>query len=166
MQSNNKLTPVIVGTLTMTFIALFPIVNFLNILCCSGIMIGGFAGVASYNKQLTNTGEILTAKDGGMIGILSGILSAVFVTGFGLIFSLFSNQNPMMEIMDAVSELGFQIPESAAYYLEKFSAEFNEHGFSPTLSIFSFVTNMIIYPLFGTIGALIGVQILKKKGNT
>ncbi|HQY19346.1 MAG TPA: hypothetical protein PK294_03625 [Ignavibacteria bacterium] len=165
MQSNNKLTPVIIGTLVMTFIALFPIVNFLNILCCSGIMIGGFAGVTSYNKQLTNSGQTLTAKDGGMIGILSGILSAVFVSGFGLLFSLFSNQNPMTEIMNAFSEFGFQIPDSAAYYLDKFSNEFNDHGFSPTLTIFSFITNLIIYPLFGTIGALIAVQIYKKKGN-
>jgi len=163
MHPDNKLFPVIIGTFTMTFIALFPILNLLNLLCCAGIMAGGFAGVFYYNRQLAKTGQTMSSKDGGMIGILSGVLSAVIISGFGLLFSLFSNQNPMTEMMTGFDSLGIDIPPMAYEYLEKFSNEFNEHGYSPTLTIFSFITNLIIYPLFGAIGAIIGVSVLKKK---
>ncbi len=163
MQPDNKLFPVIIGTFTMTFIALFPILNLLNLFCCAGIMAGGFAGVFYYSRQLVKTGQTVSSKDGGMIGILSGVLSAVIISGFGLVFSLFSNQNPMNEMINTFDSIGVDIPPTAYEFLEKFSNEFNEHGYSPTLTIFSFITNLIIYPLFGSIGAIIGVSVLKKK---
>lgn len=166
MNHPNKITPIVYGTITMTLSAVLPIVNFINIFCCAGIMLGGFAGVYVYWKQLTQAGMTLTAKDGGMIGILCGILSAVFITGFGVIVSLFSESNPMMEVLKSIEEIGLNVPPEMNQYLEKFSEEYNKHGFSPSITIFSFVANMIMYPLFGSIGAIIGVNILGKKKPT
>lgn len=163
METPNRITPIIYGTTVMTLIAVIPVLSLINVFCCAGIILGGFAGVYTYWKQLNNTGIILTTKDGGMIGILCGILSAVFVTGIGLLISLFSETNPMLEIMNAFEEMGFQMPPEMLMYLDRFSAEFNEHGFSPTITIFSFISNMIIYPLFGSIGAILGVSYLNKK---
>ncbi len=163
MNHPNRILPIIFGTLTMTLIAIIPILNLVNVVCCAGILAGGFIGVYTYWKQLHNSGIPLTTKDGGMIGILCGILSAIFVTGFGVIISLFSHTNPMLEIMNAIDDTGFQMPPEMSQYLEKFSNEFNEHGFSPTITIFSFISNLILYPLFGSIGAILGVSILNKK---
>ena len=159
----NRITPIIFGTAAMTLIAVIPVLNLVNIFCCAGIIAGGFIGVYTYWRQLDNTGLLLTTKDGGMIGILCGILSAVFVTGIGLLMSLFSDINPILEIMKTVDDLGIQLPPESAQYLEKFSNEFNEHGFSPTITIFSFISNLILYPLFGSIGAVLGVSLLNKK---
>ena len=163
METPNRITPIIYGTTVMTLIAVIPVLSLINVFCCAGIILGGFAGVYTYWKQLSNTGIVLTTKDGGMIGILCGILSAVFVTGIGLLISLFSETNPMLEIMNTFEEMGFQVPPEMLMYLDKFSTEFNEHGFSPTITIFSFISNMIIYPLFGSIGAILGVSYLNKK---
>ena len=163
MNTPNKITPIIYGTAIMTIIAVFPIINFINFFCCAGIILGGFAGVYTYWKQLQNTGQSLTTKDGGMIGLLCGILSAVFVTGFGLLISLFSDSNPMLEVIKAFDEIGFQMPPEMNEYLDKFSNEYNEHGFSPTITIISFISNLILYPLFGSIGAILGVSYLNKK---
>jgi hypothetical protein len=163
MNSPNRITPIIYGTAVMTLIAVFPILNLINVFCCAGIILGGYAGVYVYWKQLHNTGLALTTKDGGMIGILCGILSAIFVTGFGLLLSLFSDTNPMLEIMKTFDDIGFQMPPEMSQYLDKFSNEYNEHGFSPTITIFSFISNMILYPLFGSIGAVLGVSFLNKK---
>jgi hypothetical protein len=165
MHTPNKITPIIFGTSVMTLIAVFPILNLINLLCCAGIIAGGFVGVYTYWKQLQNTGTMLTTKDGGMIGILCGILSAVFVTGFGLLLSLFSDTNPIIEVMNTFDDFGFQIPPEMTQYLEKFSNEYSEHGFSPTITLFSFLSNIILYPLFGSIGALLGVNILNKKSK-
>lgn len=163
MNSPNRITPIIYGSAVMTLIAVFPVLNLINVFCCAGIILGGYAGVYVYWKQLQNTGLALTTKDGGMIGILCGILSAIFVTGFGLLLSLFSDTNPMLEIMKTFDDIGFQMPPEMLQYLDKFSNEYNEHGFSPTITIFSFISNMILYPLFGSIGAVLGVSFLNKK---
>ncbi|MBK8550040.1 MAG: hypothetical protein IPL53_02860 [Ignavibacteria bacterium] len=163
MNTPNRIIPIIYGTSIMTLIAVFPLLNFINVFCCAGIMAGGFAGVYTYWKQLQNTGLALTTKDGGMIGILCGILSAIFVTGFGLILSLFSETNPMLDIMKTFDEIGIQTPPEMSEYMDKFSNEYNEHGFSPTITIISFVSNIILYPLFGSVGAILGVTYLNKK---
>jgi len=159
----NKITPVIAGTAVMTLLAIIPVLSLINIFCCAGIIAGGFVGVYTYWKQLQASGKILTSKDGGMIGILCGILSAVFVTGFGVLISLYSDSNPILEIMKGFDEMGFQVPPEITKYIDKFSNEFTEHGFSPTITIFSFISNLILYPLFGSIGAILGVSILNKK---
>lgn len=165
MNSPNKILPIVVGTMVMTMIATIPVINLLNVFCCAGIVIGGFAGVYAYWKQLQNTGVMLTSKDGGMIGILCGILSAIFVTGFGVLISLFSDINPMLDVLKAFDEMGVQMPPEVLQYLEKFSDEFSKYGFSPTITIFSFIFNLILYPLFGSIGALFGVSLLNKKNR-
>ncbi|MDZ4712253.1 MAG: hypothetical protein SGI89_07985 [bacterium] len=163
MNPPNKITPVIAGTAVMTLLAIIPVLSLINIFCCAGIIAGGFVGVYTYWKQLQASGKILTSKDGGMIGILCGILSAVFVTGFGVLISLYSDSNPILEIMKGFDEMGFQVPPEITKYIDKFSNEFTEHGFSPTITIFSFISNLILYPLFGSIGAILGVSILNKK---
>lgn len=165
MNTQNKILPIVIGTITMTMISSIPILNLINVFCCAGIIAGGFVGVYTYWKQLQNTGIMLNTKDGGMIGILCGILSAIFVTGFGVLISLFSDINPMIDVIKAFDEMGVQMPPEIIQYLEKFSDEFNQHGFSPTITVFSFICNLIIYPLFGSIGSLIGVSILNKKNN-
>lgn len=163
MDKPNKITPILFGSAVMTLIAVLPVLNLLNLICCAGIVAGGFVGVYTYWKQLQNTGTLLTTKDGGMIGILCGILSSVFVTGFGLLISLFSDSNPMLDVMKSIDDMGFQMPPEMNQYMEKFSKEFSEYGFSPTITIFSFICNLILYPLFGSIGAILGVSILNKK---
>lgn len=163
MNPPNRIQPIIYGTTAMTLISIIPVLNIINVFCCAGIIAGGFVGVYTYWKQLSTSGITLTTKDGGMIGILCGILSAVFVTGFGLLLSLFSDTNPMMEVMKTFDELGLQTPPEMVQYIEKFSNEFNEYGFSPTISVISFISNIILYPLFGSVGAILGVTLLNRK---
>lgn len=165
MNLPNRFTPVLYGTIVMTLISVFPILNLMNLFCCAGVIAGGFAGVYSYRKQLQDTGITLTHKDGGMIGILSGILAAVLVTGFGLIISLFSESNPILEVMKAFDEMNIQTPPEVAKYVEDFSNEYNDYGFSPSITIISFISNIILYPLFGAIGALLAVSLFNKKNS-
>ena len=165
MDSHNKLLPVLFGTFTMTFIYIFPVLNLINIFCCAGIIAGGFAGVFIYNKETLKSGLKLTAKDGGMIGILSGFLSAIIVTGFGLLMSLYSSTNPMLDFLKSIDDAGISIPEEMTVYLEKISNEFSEKGFSPTITLVSFISNIILFPLFGSFGALLGVSYFNKKNK-
>lgn len=164
--SPNRVLPVLYGAMIMTILSVFPLLNLINIFCCAGVAIGGFAGVYFYSRQLANTNIPMTSKDGGMIGLLSGILAAVLVSGFGVLAGLLSQINPMTEMVKMLDDSGFSIPTEMLSYVDKFSEEYNRYGFSPSIAVFSFLLHMILFPLFGSIGAIIGVSVFSKKQNS
>ena len=159
----NKLTPVIISAAVMVALSSIPLLNLINTFCCMGIILGGFLGVTYYAKQLTSNNLLLTQKDSLLIGVLSGIIAAIINTGVGLAISLFSKINPMAELMDAMSQIGKEMPPEAIQILDKLSQEFTKYGYSPTLTIITFVMNIILYPLFGMLGSFIAYQIYKKR---
>ncbi|MCX6161615.1 MAG: hypothetical protein NTV87_09825 [Ignavibacteriae bacterium] len=161
----NRLQPVIWGTTIMTGIAVIPLLNFINLFFCSGIILGGMAGVFIYSRHASAEGVPLTHKDGVMIGLLSGILSAVLVSGINMLMMMYSDVNPVIEVSKMLNESGIKLPQEVDLQLSKFSDEFSRYGFSPTIAVFSLVSNMIIYPLFGILGGLLGVTIKSKRTN-
>jgi len=165
--SINRLLPVIWGFLVMTLVSIMPLINFINLFFCAGIILGGLAGVFSFNKQLTVHGMSLTFKDAVMIGVLSGVLSAVAVSGFNVITLMYSSVNPVTESLKMLGDFGKNMPPEVNKQIDNLAHEFDKYGFSPTLAVFTFVSNLLIYPLFGAIGALLAATIInnKKKQN-
>lgn len=161
----NRMLPVVWGTVIMTFLSVMPLISFINVFFCSGIIIGGAAGVFFYNKQLKETEIELIYKDGVIIGILSGILSSIIVTGINTLTLAVSKENPMIELTKIFGELNLQLPPEVDAQFSKLTDEFNKYGFSPTIAVFTLIMNLIIYPLFGSIGAVISVAIARKKRN-
>jgi hypothetical protein len=100
-----------------------------------------------------------------MIGLLCGILSSILVTGINTLMLAMSKENPMIEFSKIFSDLNLQLPAEVETQFNKFTDEFSKYGFSPTIALFSLIMNIIIYPLFGSIGAIISVAILKKRRN-
>lgn len=162
----NRILPVVYSAMIMTMLALFPVLNLINIFCCAGIALGGFAGAYFYSKQLHGTDMQVTTKDGGMIGLLGGILAAVLVSGFTVLAGLLSNSNPMTDVMKMLEDSGIGIPPEMMTQVDRFSDEFNRYGFSPTIAVFSFVMHLILFPLFGAAGAILGVSIINKKRDS
>lgn len=161
--SPNKLTPVVISTVVMVLLSSVPGLNLINTFCCMGIILGGFIGVTYYSKQMLSNNLILTQKDSILIGVLSGIIASIVNTGVTLAISLFSKINPMAEIMDMMSQMGREVPPEAIDFMDKLSQEFTKYGYSPTLTIITFIINIILYPLFGMLGSFIAYQIYKKK---
>jgi len=159
----NKLTPVILSAAIMVVLSTVPLLNLVNTFCCMGIILGGFMGVTYYSKQMISNNLLLSQKDSLLIGLLSGIISAIINTGITLAVSLFSKENPMSEMMEILSQMGRQVPPEAMEIMDKLSQEFTKYGYSPTLTIITFVMNIILYPLFGMLGSFIAYQIYKKK---
>ena len=126
---------------------------------------GGLAGAYAYQRELKDTNIKMSSADSFMLGILSGLLSAILVTGINLLITLFSEQNPLDEMMKILSEFIDNPPPEVSEELNKLSDEYNKYGYSPTITIVSFIINLIIYPLFGILGALIGQSIIRKKTN-
>lgn len=159
----NRLKPVLISFLVMSLISVAPLLNFINLLFCAGIMLGGVAGVLSFKKQFKQPGSAIVYKDAVLIGVFSGIMSAVFVSGFNIITMMYSDVNPITESLKMFGDLAKDLPPEANNQINKLANEFNKYGYSPTLAIFTFISNLIIYPLFGAIGALISATVLNNK---
>ncbi len=161
--SINRLRPVIISFLIMTLISIAPVINFINLFFCAGIMLGGVVGVIYYNKQLRQINYSLKFNDAFLIGLLSGFLSAVAVSGFNIITLMYSSVNPINESLKLLGDFAINLPPEADNQIRMLSEEFNKFGYSPTLAIFTFISNIIIYPLFGVIGSLITASILNNR---
>lgn len=161
--SPNRLRPVFVAAFVMIAVSTLPIVSLINFICCAGVVLGGIAGVAVYRKELIGTDIIMTGKDGGIIGLLSGFLAAVVVSGITLITMLYSNVNIFSEMMPALAKFGSPLPPEFKEVIDKFSGEYMKYGYSPTYVIILSLMNLVLYPLFGALGGLLAVSINKKK---
>ena len=157
--SPNRLRPVIIGMLSISAISIMPIINIVNLFCCAGIILGGAIGAMFYNRQLSNFNQQITTKDGAIMGLLAGILSAIIVTGINLLMVLYSNINPITEILEAVNTFSKDLPQEVYDQMKHFSDEFERYGYSPTLTLVSLIINVIIYPLFASIGGIIVAMI-------
>lgn len=166
MQQPNKFTPIIISTVIMTVISLFPVLNLINLLCCAGIIIGAYAGTAFYAKRLSESGSFIRAKDGAAIGILSGILTALFVVGITTIISMLTSTNPIPEMYKIIDNFGYQLPPEAENMLRKISDEYSKHGFSITITLINLAADLIFYPLFGALGGIIAANVYIKKSKT
>ena len=163
--SPNRLRPVIIGTLSISAISIMPIINIVNLFCCAGIILGGAIGAMFYNRQLSNFNQQITTKDGAIMGLLAGILSAIIVTGINLLMVLYSNINPITEILEAVNTFSKDLPQEVYDQMKHFSDEFERYGYSPTLTFVSLIINVIIYPLFASIGGIIVAMISINKNK-
>lgn len=163
MHHPNKLAPVLVSSIVIIIISLFPFLNFINLACCAGVILGGGAGTFYYISQLKKVGEVIQYKDAAAIGILSGILSALVVVIFTTLITMAMHQNPIPEIYKIFDANKIQIPPEAEQFMQKISAEYNKNGFSITLTLITLGCDIITYPLFSTIGALLAVTIFGKR---
>src|SRR5512146_163355 len=155
----SKFTPVIISSLVITIISLFPFINFINLLCCAGVVIGGAAGTAYYNSRLKSVGGQIQYKDAAAIGILSGIISALIVVIGTTFMTMLIKQNPIPELYKVLDTEGINIPLEAEKFLQRISEEYSKQGFSITLTLISLGADLITYPIFSTIGGMIAVAI-------
>jgi hypothetical protein len=159
----SKFTPIIISTVLMTFISLFPFLNLINFLCCAGILGGGFAGAAYYAKQLSKIESRIMFKDGAMIGLLSGFLSALIVVLFTTLITMVTAQNPIPEVEKIFSTYGFTLPPDAQKMMQKISDEYSRSGFSITLTLFNLGAYIVTFPLFGALGGMIATAVYGKR---
>ena len=159
----NKLQPVLYGALIMTAVSVLPVISVVNLFCCAGILLGGFSGIYFLNRQISGSEYKISNTDAVMTGALSGVLSAVLVSGIGLLLMLFSKNNPFIEMNKLFQEFNLSFPPEVEKQMNSLSDEVSKYGFSPTFVIFDFVKNLVMYPLFGILGAFLGKSVFTKK---
>lgn len=161
----SQMAPVVIATFIMVFLSLFPVLNIINIFCCAGIMIGGAAGSYYYARQLEKNGMFIQNKDGVMIGLLAGIISAIIYVILSTLIIMISKQNPVEMVYKMTDEYGFRMPPESEQMLKSVFDEYNQRGFSYVMIGIELLSRIVTHCLFGAIGGLIVASIFNKRRN-
>lgn len=160
MQKPDKVIPALYGGLVMGVISAIPFVNLINCLCCAGVLLGGFLAVFFYKNNFTPDTPPYTAGDCLAVGALSGVfgaltsvvLSAITVMIFGDVMREF--------ILRLLEEGGFDIPEDV---MEELRRIIEERPTAAESIVIDLLVSLIVYPIFGLLGGLIGYGVWKPK---
>jgi len=156
-QKPSKLLPALYGGVIMAVISAVPFLNIVNCLCCAGVMLGGFMAVFFYKNDLKEGMPPLESADGLALGAMAGLFGAVIGTLLtAWIMAVVGNVAGEAIVNMVEGMFGSQMPPEA---LEGMRKGLEEKG----LSAMNFVFALIIDPLFGLIGGLIGFQVFKPK---
>jgi hypothetical protein len=165
MKHPGQVGAILISTGIMVFTSITPILNFINLFCCAGIILGGAAGTYYYGRQLEKTGLSLQNKDGLMIGLLSGIISAIIYVILSTLILMVSKQNPVELLYKIVDEYGIAIPPESEKMLRDVYDEYARQGFSFMMIGIELFVRIISHTIFGPIGGLIAASVLNKKRN-
>ncbi|MEK9135562.1 MAG: hypothetical protein AAB393_00440 [Bacteroidota bacterium] len=155
----SKLLPALYGGLIMGAISGLPVISIINCFCCAGIMLGGFLSVMFYKNELTASMPQLTSSDSIQLGALAGLFGAVF----GTILNLLTMAAMGNITGDMVIEIlrSFNLPDEVMDEIQqKISEQASLTGIATALS---FLYSLILDPLFGLLGGLIGYNVYKPK---
>jgi len=153
----DKLIPAIYGGIIMGIISAVPFLNFLNCLCCAGVMLGGFLAVVFYKNNFTPDTPPYTSGDCVAVGALSGVFGAIVGTLLSFMFlKMFGNL--LGEYIVNLLQ-GFNIPEEALQAIEESLKE----SASMLFVFIRFFSNLVIDVIFGLLGGLIGYSLFKPK---
>lgn len=157
----SKLLPALYGGIIMGAISGIPFLSFLNCFCCAGVMLGGLMSVFFYKNNLAPNSPPLTSGDSLQLGLLAGVFGAVIGTLIHvLIMATFGNVagEALMQILRSMEGT---IPPEALEQIERSMGESTGLGALALLS--TFFLSIVIDPLFGLLGGLIGYSIFKPK---
>ncbi len=149
----------------MLVMSLFPVINLLNLLCCAGIILGGAAGTWYYARQLEKSGQVIQNKDGMMIGLLAGIISAFIYVIFSTMIIMLSKQNPVELVYKMTEQYGFNIPPESEKMLRTVYEDYQKNGFSPIMIGVELFSRIVSHCIFGPLGGLLAASIINKRRN-
>ncbi|MDI6765415.1 MAG: hypothetical protein QME52_01080 [Bacteroidota bacterium] len=160
-QKPDKIIPALYGGVIMALISAIPFVNFINCLCCAGVMLGGFLAVYFYKNNFTPGTIPYTSGDCMAVGAIAGVFGAVIGTFLSFV-SLALFGNIMGEfLMQIFRDMNIEIPEEALDAMEQSMSE----GFTFFSFFIQLFLSLIIDTIFGLLGGLIGYSIYKPKTN-
>jgi len=158
-QKPDKLIPALYGGVIMALISSIPFINFLNCLCCAGVMLGGFFAVFFYKNNFTPDTPPYTSGECMGVGALAGVFGAIIGTMLSLVtLALFGNimGDYMIEM---IRKFELDIPMEAFDAME----ESMTAGISFVSIMIQLLSSLVIDTLFGLLGGLIGYSVYKPK---
>jgi uncharacterized membrane protein len=146
-----KLQPALLGGLLIGVLSALPFVSAFNYCCCLWVIAGGV--LTAYLLQERST-RPMTARDAALAGLLAGVIGAVIAAVVGGFF---------MAIMGGATQSLDQIPRGDLP--PEFGRILDRFRELPPLLwyIGPAIAYLMIFPVFGMLGALLGVALFKRQ---
>ncbi len=144
--------PALLGGLFIGVLSSLPLVNLGNLCCCLWVILGGVLTVYLQQQASPEPVETGEAVLGGLIaGVVGALLSGLAtIAMFGLGGQAMQDQ--MRSAMDQMGQLPPETRDMAMRWVT-----------GPNVAIMITLFNLVIYSIFGALGALLGLAIFKKK---
>jgi Na+-driven multidrug efflux pump len=164
MKQNNFFLPSLIAGFSVGVLSFIP--GFKNLGCCFLLPVAAFIAVYLYKKS-SNT-DFIEFKSALKIGLLTGIISALFSTAFEVVLTLLTRTNDFVETLPQ-AEIAFQewelggMFENTLELMRRMGREIRETGFSFLYTVFLLITNMIVNPVFAFLGAVTARAFFNRK---
>lgn len=149
------LMPAVWGGLVIGILSALPIVGAFNLCCCMWVITGGM--LASYVLQ-ANSPEPITAGDGAVVGLLSGLLGAVVFAVVSLPLNLLLGpvqKRALAQVLESIRDVPPELRET-------FSS-MDGTSVAAIGVIVGFVTMLFAGAIFATVGGVLGAAFFKNK---
>ena len=150
------------GIITGATIGL-PVLDFLNCFCCAGVILGGFLAVFFAVKDQDPGLPPLAKSDALRLGVVSGLFGAVIGTAFHSVILLVAGDVVLEMVASMVREGDLEGILPPGVLDEFWSMVESKEGFSVLDVIFHLFIWLIIGPLFGLVGGLLGYSFLQRR---
>ncbi len=151
--------PALYGGLLIATVWSVPGLNFLNCLCCAGVLLGGFLSVLLYQKDITPEMEPLSIEDCKNLGVYTGIIASVAGMAIQFIIQLVFGDIAIDMMMKLAERLRVDFPPEIYQMIE----EARKQGPNILGSILAMFITVIPNTVFAFLGALIGWNVFKPK---
>ncbi len=151
--------PSLYGGLLIATVWAVPGLNFINCVCCAGVLLGGFLAVLLYQKDITPDMEPFSRDDCIQLGIFAGVISAILGVLIQYIVRMIFGDVMIDVMMKLVERMNVDLPPE--YYQLIETARQSEQ------SVISFVVDVVVLgmmnTLFSFLGALIAWNVFRPK---
>ena len=141
----------LIGGCIAGFLSVIPIVNWLNVICCLWVLVGG--GIAVYILTTSAPGPI-TYGDGAVVGLLAGLIGGVISGVINLLLRIAG----LGAGIAALEQLAERFPQ-----FEEYLGMARTATIGAGMIIVGLFFSIIIFAIFGTLGGVIGTAIFVRK---
>lgn len=136
--------------------------------CCLIMPLAAYLSIVLDRKSSGETGR-MDMKRGVILGLLTGIYAAAFGTSLDVLITFVTKNNEIVAAYPQLQKLINDFPITEALKREVLTMlstlldEIKTSGFSLIYTLSILFSNFIIDPIFGTIGGIIGVQVVNSR---
>ena len=135
--------------------------------CCLIVPLAVFTAMLLFRKTF-NGDTNLSVKTSLIIGLITGIIAALFTTFFDIIITLFTHSNDFVQTLPQTTQVldELKLGEAAKQTIQLMNGMANQitsTGFSLLYTIFILCSNLIVDSIFGLIGGMLGRVIINRR---
>ncbi len=157
--------PSLYGGLLIATLWAVPGLNFINCLCCAGVLLGGFLSVVLYQKSITpdptavSQVPAMEMRDCIQLGIYAGVIASVAAVVIQIAVTLVFGNVAIDLMMQLVNKMNVEFPPEFYQLIEQAKEE-RPNILGSILAIFIYI---VPNSLFSVLGAIIGWNVFKPK---